>query len=286
MRALLRANKSTQEHSFARQTSASVIDLTKRSGVERSPTSKHKHPLHTVAESLVLSEYFGAAREGDVDRVTSLLEMADDDGEDSGGGGGGGDKTRLKLVDAEEEAMLGRTALALAAAQGHVGVVETLLRHGAAIDKCGAREGNKTALFFAAAHEHEATAALLLQHGADTELCCTSEGEEGWTPLMAAAAAGSLSIVDLLVRHGARTDTVDMEGRTAVDLSPDDAMKEQLRLIDEQRQQRLTEQWENQQRLWQQQQQQQHQQQQQQEELEALARQAAAAAKVTEEEKA
>ena len=228
------------------------VDLTKRSYVERSP-SKHQAALRTLAESLVVGDYFAAVREGDVDRVTSLL---DDHDKGNDGDKDGGATVRWRLVDVEEDVMSGRTALALAAAQGHVGVVETLLRHGAAIDKCGARVGNKTALFFAAAHEHEATAALLLQHGADTELCCTSDGEEGWTPLMAAAATGNLPIVNLLVQHGARTDTVDMEGRTAVDLSPDAAMKEQLRLIDEQRRQQQAEQWANQQLIMQQQQEQ------------------------------
>ena len=275
MRALLRANKTTQEnalqHSMSRQISNPLIDLSKRSAVERSPTSKRKQPLHTVAESLALEEYFAAVRVGDVDRVTSLLEMemSEDDGEDGDGDG----NVRLRLVDAEEmQAMSGRTALALAAAQGHVGVVETLLRHGATIDKCGTRGGNKAALFFAATHEHEATVALLLQHGADTELDSTAEGEEGWTPLMAAAAAGNLPIVNLLVKHGARTDTVDMEGRTAIDLCPDAATKEHLRLIDEQRRQQQAEQWEIQQKLWQQQ---------QEEELAAAARQAAIVAEAT-----
>ena len=268
---------------LSRSSSASFVDLTKGSCVVRSPTKQHS-PLRPVAESLLLSDYFAAVREGDVDRVTSLLE--DNDNDDNNGDGG--TTMRWKLVDAEEEDFTsGRTALALAAAQGHVGVVETLLRHGAAIDKCGSRVGNKTALFFAAAQGHEATVALLLQHGADTEICCTSEGEEGWTPLIAAAAAGNLSIVNLLVTHGAQTDTVDMEGRSTIDLCPDDATKERLRSIDEQRRQQQAEDWANQQKLLQQQQQQQQEREQEREreELEASAIRAAAEASATDEAK-
>ena len=89
----------------------------------------------------------------------------------------------------------GHTCLLHAARWGHAALAEELLReHGATVDVKETINGN-AALNYAAHEGHLAIAKVLLEHGADHRLV----DDDGWTPLMSAAARGHLDMVKMLL---------------------------------------------------------------------------------------
>lgn len=165
-------------------------------------------PLAGCATSI-----FQAAESGDVDRVRDLVEE------------------QPSLVDAMDARTL--TALHYAAAEGHADVVRALLERGA--DANNTALGGVTPLFVAAAGGHAEVVALLLDSGARPDgrtpwnplRVAASEGHprvveallsggaspEGHNvpPLMAAAAAGSIESMELLVAAGAKVNRVTLD---------------------------------------------------------------------------
>ena len=106
----------------------------------------------------------------------------------------------------------GRTALMMAAFEGHTEVVELLLEHGGEVDR---RDGaGRTAVMYAASGPFPETVELLLESGADVNHVDTAEG---WTALMFAAAEGLRPVVEVLLRGGADIELIDADGDTAID---------------------------------------------------------------------
>ncbi|HXC53293.1 MAG TPA: ankyrin repeat domain-containing protein [Candidatus Limnocylindrales bacterium] len=74
----------------------------------------------------------------------------------------------------------------------------------------------ETLLFYAAAHGDDGLVALLLRKHANPSARVRRWPYDEWTPLMAAAAAGSRPIVSRLVEAGAEIDARNATGRTAL----------------------------------------------------------------------
>jgi ankyrin repeat protein len=112
-------------------------------------------------------------------------------------------------VDVNEGTPHGTTALMLAAAQGHIPMVNWLLNNGADVSLQNASDANVLSytlkLFEGTEQVLNDIVKLLLAHHADTE---NIEAELGFTPLMIASQKGYFTIVKLLVAHGAKVNAV------------------------------------------------------------------------------
>ena len=108
----------------------------------------------------------------------------------------------------------GWTALILAAIEGNLSIVESLLSHGAEVDQRDS-EG-ATALLAAAENGHDEIVRILVGSGADVN---GKDTRIGWTPLMAASLRGHLATVRLLLASGANINDRDGGGKSALDLA-------------------------------------------------------------------
>ena len=114
------------------------------------------------------------------------------------------------LFDAEGEVPY--TLLMRAAQNGHMQIVELLLKRGADINLQNSL--GITALSAAACYSRERVVEVLLQHGAEL-----NPQDPTWPALAAAARGGKERVVDLLLRRGAEIDRRDKNGGTALMLA-------------------------------------------------------------------
>jgi len=101
--------------------------------------------------------------------------------------------------------VLGVTPLYIATHKGHIEIVETLLEHGAEVDKTDKDKGI-TPLWIAAQEGHIEIVGTLLEHGAEVD---KTDKDKGITPLWIAAQEGHIEIVGTLLEHGAKVDKTD-----------------------------------------------------------------------------
>lgn len=147
-----------------------------------------------------------AARDGDVAAVADQIERGVD-------------------VDALSED--GRTALHLAAREGHLGIAQRLLTAGARIDLPATNRSvdvGKSPLHLAALYGHRACAAALVQAGASL----ASDNESHRSALMWAAVGGHVEIVSDVAAAGADPNEASELGQTALHLSSDPACTSRL----------------------------------------------------------
>jgi ankyrin repeat protein len=96
------------------------------------------------------------------------------------------------MRDEANWAVEGRTPLMMAAYEGHIGRLRTLLERGADVN---ARDDDgDTALMFAAFKGHAVIVHLLLTHGADVE----AMAENGWTAVKAARSCRHYAVAEML----------------------------------------------------------------------------------------
>jgi len=100
--------------------------------------------------------------------------------------------------------------IGISARNGHLGVLEFLLRSGAQVDLVSEDRGS-TALFDSAMGRHKSLVKALIDAGADVNM--PSKG--GQTPLVVVVGAGDEEIVELLVKAGADPNIEDSLGVSA-----------------------------------------------------------------------
>jgi uncharacterized protein len=108
----------------------------------------------------------------------------------------------------------GRTALMLAAYEGHSTVVESLLKSGATVDLPG--PFNRTALMLAASGTSAETVEVLLKAGANVN---AKDSHENWTPLMIAAAEGHMDVVRAILDRNPDLEFREVDGENAYDFA-------------------------------------------------------------------
>lgn len=136
-------------------------------------------------------ELIDAARDGDCNRVESLLKAG---------------------ADANAKSEYGWTTLMEAAESGHVEVAELLLKHGADVNAKNENHYGWTALKWAAGNGHTKVVEVLLKHGANVN----QKDNFGNTALMEAALQGNIEVVNILIREGAYVNARSKDGKTAL----------------------------------------------------------------------
>lgn len=109
----------------------------------------------------------------------------------------------------------GTTALILAAQQGHLDIVLTLLDDRYKADVTKSDDGGRTALHWAASRGFVDVAKSLLKAGADTN----AADDDGRTALHHAAYEGHTAVAELLLDHEADFRSTDSMGLTAAELA-------------------------------------------------------------------
>jgi ankyrin repeat protein len=152
---------------------------------------------------------FQAVARGDVDEVARLLDA------------------EPHLLEARDESRADATPLAVAADEGHVGVVRLLLERGAKVNIAG--QFGYTALHVGAGGGHEEVVSVLLSSGADSSI----KSRDDSTALMWASWRGHVGVVKRLLQHmqGRGLNERGNQGRTAVGMTCQYGRVEALRLL-------------------------------------------------------
>ena len=169
--------------------------------------SKQKEITRMLIDQAAPMDIFEACACGQLARVESLIESGKTDGYSADGW----------------------TPLHLAAAFGHVDVVNALLSHGAEIEQRSTNYMNNTALAACTAisRSHE-IAEELLRRGADVNTRQTG----GFTPLHEAASQGSVDLCQLLLDHGADISARTNEGKTPLEMARDKEQGDVVALLE------------------------------------------------------
>ncbi|KAJ7691821.1 ankyrin repeat-containing domain protein [Mycena rosella] len=111
-----------------------------------------------------------------------------------------------------------RTALHLVSEVGRTDVVRLLLKLGANVHATtGEGDWHRTALHYAANEDQHDVICLLLEHGADLEARTSNESKP--TALHVAASEGRTETVDLLLKRGAAMEATTVRGQTALSVA-------------------------------------------------------------------
>ena len=120
------------------------------------------------------------------------------------------ENTQLNEVDVNTQDKYGETALHLAAANGHLNIVNTLLDNGSDIN--AQNKHGETALHLAAANGHLNIVNTLLDNGSDIN----AQNKHGDTALHLATANEHLDVVNTLLNNEAKVDAQNLYGQTAL----------------------------------------------------------------------
>ena len=142
-------------------------------------------------KNAIRNEFFAAAKFGDIDCLTSILE------------------SKLSLLNAKDNLNHGKTALIYLSIHGHIQMILTLIQHKVSLDQ---QDGHgDTALMYAAVEGQAETALILVQNKASLDL----QNKSGETALILAAAHGHPDIARLLMLNGADLELRDKGGKDA-----------------------------------------------------------------------
>ena len=118
-----------------------------------------------------------------------------------------------------------RTALHVAAGNGHSEVVELLLEAGA--DKDAVMQNGRTVFDVAVSNDHLEVVRVLLNAGAEKD----APLQNGVTALYAAASYDQSRLVKLLLEAGAKRNAVMQNGKTALDVAVSNGHREVVKLL-------------------------------------------------------
>ena len=172
-----------------------------------------------------VANFITAAAEGDIDEVRTLLELFVDDTTGTISGDG---EQQLQLIDKGDYDR--RTALHLAAGEGHGDVVELLCQVGANVNV--EDRWNKRPLDDAKRVGHVECIEILERYGAKQGSSDAILDMDSITSLITAAASGDVEYVKLLIDNGSlNLDEGDYDKRTALHLAAGEGHEEVVRLL-------------------------------------------------------
>lgn len=170
-----------------------------------------------IKEAVCNGALYQAARDGDEEKVTALLNEG----------------------NSSFERLDGATPLMIAAEKGHTKIVEKLIEkmsHYASlkstrISRQASGHFNISALYLAAKHGKKDIVELLLKYKANPNVITT----DGWTPLMIAAHEGHTEIAQLLLNAGSHYTLQNSDDYTAHEIATEKGHHDICRLIEERR---------------------------------------------------